>query len=328
MKTEVIQIVRHGGPEVLEVASRELAPPLAGEVLVGHRSIGVNYIDIQHRSGRYPIKDFPCVPGVEGAGYIEAVGPDVKDLKVGDAVAYVYLPIGAYARHRVLPADRMIPIPADMDLAMIGVTINRALTAQYLVKDSYPICAGETVLVHAATGGVGQIVVQWAKHLGAKVIGTVGSEDKKAAALALGCDTVLLNESPHLADEVRQATADGLGVHAVYDGIGAATFERSLLSLRPCGKLVSFGTPSGAIPPFDLFRLNQLGSLSVTSPSIFTFIKSRDALLQRAAEVIDLIRSGVIQTPPPTLYAFSEARQAQIDLQGRKTKGSVGLIVG
>jgi len=162
MKTEVIQIVRHGGPEVLEVASRELAPPLAGEVLVGHRSIGVNYIDIQHRSGRYPIKDFPCVPGVEGAGYIEAVGPDVKDLKVGDAVAYVYLPIGAYARHRVLPADRMIPIPADMDLAMIGVTINRALTAQYLVKDSYPICAGETVLVHAATGGVGQIVVQWA----------------------------------------------------------------------------------------------------------------------------------------------------------------------
>ena len=327
MKTEVIQIVRHGGPEVLEIASRELAPPLAGEVLVSHRSIGVNYIDIQHRSGRYPIKDFPCVPGVEAAGYVEAVGPDVTDLKVGDAVAYIHLPIGAYARHRVLPADRMIPIPADMDLVMIGVTINRALTAQYLVKDSHPIRAGETVLVHAATGGVGQIVVQWAKHLGAKVIGTVGSEDKKAAALALGCDTVLLNESPQLAEEVRQATADGLGVHAVYDGIGAATFERSLLSLRPCGKLVSFGTPSGAVPPFDLFRLNQLGSLSVTSPSIFTFIKSRDALLQRAAEVIDLIRSGVIRTPPPTLYAFREAQQAQIDLQGRKTKGSVGLIV-
>lgn len=327
MKTEVIQIVRHGGPDVLEIASRELSPPSAAEVLVNQQSIGVNYIDIQHRSGRYPIKDFPCVPGVEAAGIIEAVGPDVKDLRIGDAVAYVYLPIGAYARHRVLPADRMIPIPADMDLTMIGVTINRALTAQYLVKDSYPICSGDTVLVHAATGGVGQIVVQWAKHLGAKVIGTVGSDDKRNAALALGCDAVFLNESSHLAEEVRQATEDGQGVHAVYDGIGAATFERSLMSLRPCGKLVSFGTPSGAIPPFDLFRLNQLGSLSITSPSIFTFIKSRDALIQRSAEILDLIRSGVIRTPPPIMYDFTEARQAQIDLQGRKTQGSVGLKV-
>lgn len=327
MQTQVIQIMQHGGPEVLEIAERTLAPPGAQEVLVRHRSIGVNYIDIQHRTGRYPLQDFPVVLGVEAAGYVEAVGEGVSHLKPGDAVAYVHLPIGAYARHRIMPADRLVPVHVPLDLAMVGVTINRALTAQYLVKDSHPVRAGEEILVHAATGGVGQIVVQWAKHLGARVIGTVGSEEKKQAALALGCDVVLLNTEDDWHEKARRASTDGQGVHAVYDGIGAATFDQSLLALRPCGKLVSFGTPSGAVPPFDLFRLNRLGSLSVTSPSIFTFIKQREALLARSREVLDLIHSGVLCIPKPALYDFADVRQAQIDLQGRKTQGSVGLLV-
>ena len=327
MKTEVIQIMQHGGPEVLEIGERHLTAPGPHEVLLKQHAIGVNYIYIQHRSGRYPIKDFPSVPGVEAAGYVAALGTGVTDLKEGDAVAYIYLPIGSYARHRILPADSMIPIGKDLDLAMIGATINRALTAQYLVRDSHPVRAGEDILVHAATGGVGQIVVQWAKHLGARVIGSVGSIEKRQAALDLGCDQVVINSDDHLVDAVRQASQDGQGVHAVFDGIGGDMLEQSLLCLRPCGKLVSFGTPAGAIPPFDLFRLNQLGSLSVTSPSIFTFIKDRDALLQRSNEVLNLIRDGVLRIPAPAMYDFENARQAHIDLQGRKTQGSVGLIV-
>lgn len=327
MRTQVIQIMRHGGPEVLEIADRNLPPPGTQEVLVRQCSIGVNYIDIQHRTGRYPLQEFPAVLGVEAAGYVEAVGSAVHHLKVGDAVAYVHLPIGAYARHRIMPADRLIPIQVPLDIAMVGVTINRALTAQYLVKDSHPVRQGEQILVHAATGGVGQILVQWAKHLGAHVIGTVGSDEKMPAALALGCDEVLLNTQADWHERVRQASTDGQGVHAVYDGIGATTFDQSLLALRPCGKLVSFGTPSGPVPPFDLFRLNRLGSLSVTSPSIFTFIKQREALLARSREVLNLIAEGVLRIPKPAMYDFSNVRQAQMDLQSRKTQGSVGLLV-
>lgn len=327
MRTQVIQIMQHGGPEVLAIADRELPQPGPQEVLLRQCSIGVNYIDIQHRTGRYPLQDFPVVLGVEAAGYVEAVGAGVSHLKAGDAVAYVHLPIGAYARHRIMPADRLVPVHVPLDLVMVGVTINRALTAQYLVKDSHPVQAGEEILVHAATGGVGQIVVQWAKHLGARVIGTVGSEEKKQAAFALGCDEVLLNTQAGWHEQARQASADGQGVHAVYDGIGAATFDESLLALRPCGKLVSFGTPSGPVPPFDLFRLNRLGSLSVTSPSIFTFIKQREALLARSREVLELIYKGVLRIPKPTMYDFADVRQAHIDLQSRKTQGSVGLLV-
>ncbi len=326
MKTEVIEILRHGGPEVLILAERDLPSPGDLEVLVEQHAIGVNYIDIQHRTGRYPIKDFPTVLGVEAAGIILELGIGVTGLKVGDSVAYIHLPIGSYARHRILPADCLIPIPKSMDLLMVGTTINRALTAQYLVKDSHPVRPGEDILVHAATGGVGQIVVQWAKFLGARVIGTVGSLSKHQAALDIGCDQVILNSASDMVKQVRAASLDGQGVHAVYDGIGGSMFDQSLQCLRPCGKLVSFGTPGGPIPPFDLFRLNQLGSLSVTSPSIFTFIKTRNSLLARSEEVLGLIREGVLRIPTPAFYAFDKASQSHIDLQGRKTQGSVGLV--
>ena len=325
--TTALRIHRHGGPEVLTLEDAPLPPVGADQALVAQRIIGVNYIDIQHRSGRYPIAEFPAILGVEAAGVVQAVGAAVQGLSPGDQVAYIHVPIGAYAHARVMPAERLIQVPVEFDLPLIGTTINRALTAQYLVKDSFAVRPGCTVLVHAAMGGVGQLLVQWARALGARVLGTVGSSDKRQAALALGCEAVVLSTDADMVAQVRALTL-GEGVHAVYDGIGGAMFDQSLHCLRPCGTLVSFGTPAGPIPPLDVFRLNQMGSLYVTSPSIFTFIKTRSELQRRSDEVFAALRDGTLKVAPPTLYPFAQAAQAHTDLQARRTTGSLGLQVG
>lgn len=324
--TTALRIHGHGDPQALALETITLPPVGDHDALVEQHIIGVNYIDVQHRSGRYPIAEFPAILGVEAAGVVQAVGAQVQGLSVGDQVAYIHIPIGAYAHERVLPAERLIKVPTGFDLPLIGTTINRALTAQYLVKDSFVVRPGCTVLVHAAMGGVGQLLVQWARALGARVLGTVGSQDKVEPARALGCDAVVLSTEADMVAQVRALT-QGEGVHAVYDGIGGPMFDQSLHCLRPCGTLVSFGTPAGPIPPLDVFRLNQMGSLYVTSPSIFTFIKTREALQRRSDEVFAALADGTLKVAPPTLYPFEQAAQAHIDLQARRTTGSLGLRV-
>lgn len=319
-----IEFDHPGGPEVLQWRTRPLTAPGAGEVLIEQDAIGVNYIDIQHRSGRYPLAAYPSSLGIEASGHVLAVGEGVQDFSVGDRVAYIHLPIGAYTTHRILPAGRVVPVPEGVPLDWAGVTLNRALTAQYLVNDSFAVAAQHVVLVHAAAGGVGQLLAQWASHKGARVIGTVGSADKRELALAAGCHEVLINTSPDWVSSCRELTG-GEGVHAVYDGIGGAMFEQSLLALRPNGVLASYGTPAGPIPPFDIFRLNQLGSLHVTSPSIFTFNKTTAALRERSADVFAQALAGVLRTDAPRLYAFDQAREAHADLAARRTTGSIGL---
>lgn len=319
-----IEFHQPGGPEVLQWHSRPLPRPGAGEVLVEQCAIGVNFIDIQHRSGRYPVAALPSGLGIEASGHVLAVGEGVDDFRVGDRVAYIHLPIGAYTTHRVLPAGRLVQVPEGVSLDWVGVTLNRALTAQYLVNDSFPVSGSHVILVHAAAGGVGQLLSQWASSRGARVIGTVGSEDKRAAALASGCDSVLINTDPGWVQACRELTG-GEGVHAVYDGIGGAMFEQSLLALRPNGLLASYGTPAGPIPPFDIFRLNQLGSLHVTSPSIFTFNKTTRALRERSADVFAQVLAGVLRADAPRMYPFEAAREAHADLAARRTTGSIGL---
>jgi len=319
-----IEFDQPGGPEVLQWRTRPLASLQAGEVLIEQLTIGVNFIDIQHRSGRYPIASFPSSVGIEASGHVLAVGEGVSDFRVGDRVAYIHLPIGAYTTHRILPAARVVPVPEGVPLEWAGVTLNRALTAQYLVNDSFPVGPAHVVLVHAAAGGVGQLLAQWAAHKGARVIGTVGSADKIALARAAGCHDVLINADPGWVAACRELTA-GDGVNVVYDGIGGAMFEQSLLALRPNGVLASYGTPAGPIPPFDIFRLNQLGSLHVTSPSIFTFNKTTEALRKRSADVFAQALAGVLRTDAPKLYGFEQAREAHADLAARRTTGSIGL---
>ena len=321
---QTIEFDRPGGPEVLQWRTRPLASPAAGEVLIEQSAIGVNFIDIQHRSGRYPLASFPSSLGIEAAGRVLAVGDGVSDFKVGDRVAYIHLPIGAYTTHRILPAGRVVPVPEGLSLEWAGVTLNRALTAQYLVHDSFAVGPAHTVLVHAAAGGVGQLLAQWCSHKGARVIGTVGSADKVTLARAAGCHEVLINTDAGWVGSCREAAA-GEGVHVVYDGIGGAMFEQSLLALRPNGVLASYGTPAGPIAPFDIFRLNQLGSLHITSPSIFTFNKTTPALRARSADVFAQALAGVLKTDAPRLYAFGEAQQAHADLAARRTTGSIGL---
>jgi len=321
---QTIEFDRPGGPEVLQWRTRPLASPAAGEVLIEQSAIGVNFIDIQHRSGRYPIAAFPSSLGIEASGHVLAVGDGVADFAVGDRVAYIHLPIGAYTTHRILPAGRVVPVPEGVPLDWAGVTLNRALTAQYLVNDSFPVGPAHAVLVHAAAGGVGQLLAQWCSHKGARVIGTVGSADKIAIARAAGCHEVLISTDPGWVAACRALTG-GEGVHAVYDGIGGAMFEQSLLALRPNGVLASYGTPAGPIPPFDIFRLNQLGSLHITSPSIFTFNKTTEALRARSADVFAQALAGVLRTDAPRLYGFDQAREAHADLAARRTTGSIGL---
>jgi NADPH:quinone reductase len=316
-----IVMTEPGPPQVLRFETHELAAPGPGEVLLRQTAIGLNYIDIQHRTGRYKLPQYPSPIGLEGAGVVEAIGRDVADVKPGDRVAYCSGPIGAYADRRLVPAHRLVALPPSITEAQAAAMLTKGLTAHYLLFTTYPVQRGDTILVHASAGGVGLILCQWAKHLGARIIGTVSTEEKAAIAREHGCDIAVIHGRGDFVDAVRRAT-DGKGVPVVYDAIGKDTIEGSLRALAPRGLLVTYGTPSGAIPPFDLFRLNTLGSLYVTSPAFVTHTTDRAELLARAKALFDAVDNGIVKIDIRARYPLRDAARAHEDLQSRRTIGA------
>ena len=327
--THAIRFHRAGGPEVLqweEVGADETAPAAlaAGEARVRHHAVGVNFIDIYHRTGLYPLP-LPSGIGLEGAGVVEAVGDGVTDICVGDRVAYAGGPVGAYAQVRSLPADRLVKLPDSIDFKTGAAMMLQGLTAQYLLRRTYRVQPGDTILIQAAAGGVGLIVCQWAKALGATVIGTVSSDDKAQLAKAHGCDHAIVYTRENFVERVKEITG-GAGVAVVYDSIGKDTFQGSLDCLRPMGMMVTFGNASGPVPPFDTSELAKRGSLFLTRPTLFTYIAKRADLLSMSAELFEMVTSGKVKIEVTKTYALSDAAQAQADLAARKTTGSIVLL--
>ena len=317
-------IVRaHGGPEVLAYEDRELQPPGAGEVRVRNRAIGLNFVDAYHRSGLYPT-ELPFVAGSEGAGDVEAVGEGVTDVAVGDRVTYAG-PLGSYAEERNLPAGRVAKIPDGVTYEQAAALTLKGITAYYLIFQTWPLKAGETILFHAAAGGVGSIVTRWAKALGARVIGTAGSPEKAALARAAGADAVIEYRTEDFAKRVRDLT-DGRGVDVVYDGVGNDTFLGSLDSLRPRGLLVSFGNASGPVSIPDLGILSRKGSLYVTRPTTATYMASTEELRTAVQAVFDALVAGSIEVQVGQRFALSESADAHRALEGRRTTGSTILL--
>tara|TARA_R110000772_G_scaffold73034_2_gene159013 strand:+ start:2400 stop:3311 length:912 start_codon:yes stop_codon:yes gene_type:complete len=301
----------------------EVAPPGAGEVLVKNRAIGLNFIDVYHRTGRYKAK-LPFVPGLEGAGIVEAVGHDVTNVKVGDRVGYID-PIGAYAEKLIRPALRLIKLPDNVSEHAAAAMLLKGMTAEYLIRRTYPVKAGEVILIHAAAGGVGQILCQWAKHLGAIVIATVGSRAKRTIAEQLGCDHVIVTGEEDFVARVRAIT-DGKGVPVVYDGVGADTFRGSLNCLSPLGMMVTFGNASGPIPPFDVQVLASKGSLFLTRPGIAAYTATPESLNESAARLFSVLEKGAVKIDTQQRYALRDAARAHSDLEARKLTGSTLLL--
>lgn len=326
---KAVRIHEYGGPEKLRYEDIEVGAPGPGEAYVRHTAIGLNFADTHNREGRYPLPRLPHVLGGEAAGVIEAVGAGVTDVKVGDRVAYAAggpaFPPGAYAEARLFDASRLVLLPDEIDDITAAGMIVKGLTAQYLLKSVYPVGPGDTIVVHAAAGGVGSVLTQWARHLGARVIGVVGSEQKAELAIANGCHHALVSMKENIADRVRQLTA-GDGVPVVFDGVGRDTFEASLRCLRPRGMLVSFGTASGPVPPFDLFQLNKLGSLVVTSAAFAWFVRSRAELLSRASDLIDVVLRGAVKIQVNQTFRLADAAEAHRALESRRTQGASVLI--
>lgn len=320
-------IVMHqtGGPEVLNWESYEPGTPEPGEALIRHEAVGVNFIDIYHRTGLYPLASLPAVLGMEGAGVVEGVGDGVVDIQPGDRVAYAGVPPGAYAEKRTIPAHRLVKVPETIDLQTAAGMMLRGMTARYLLKGCFPVTKGTTLLIHAAAGGVGSIVCQWAKSLGAVVIGTVGSEEKAELAKQNGCDFPVLYKHASWPQAVRNIT-DDKGVDVVYDSVGQATFRQSLECLRPMGMLVTFGQSSGSVPPLDLSVLAQHGSLFLTRPSLMTYTAKREDLLDHASDLFEVVAKGIVKIQIGQTYALKDVKQAHMDMEGRKTRGSTVLI--
>ena len=324
MMTHAIRLHQTGAPELMQWESIALPPPAAGEVRLRHHAIGLNYIDTYHRSGLYPLP-LPSGLGQEGAGVVEAVGEGVSEVAVGDRVAYATAPLGAYAEARNVPADVLVPLPDALSFEQGAAMLMQGLTAQYLLRRTYRVQAGDTILVHAAAGGVGTIMCQWAKALGATVIGTVGSEHKAALARANGCDHPIVYTRENFARRVRELT-DGEGVPVVFDSIGKDTFMDSLACLRPLGLMVSFGNASGAVPPVDIGVLARMGSLFLTRPTLFTYAARRSDLLAMASELFDLVVAGTLRVEINQRYALKDVAQAHRDLEGRRTSASSILL--
>jgi NADPH2:quinone reductase len=320
MKTA--RITRIGGPEVIEFVDGELAAPGPGEVTLRHTAIGLNYIDTYHRTGLYPLS-LPSGLGLEAAGVILAVGEGVT-LKPGQRVAYGAGPIGAYSESRVMPAAKLVAVPDGVSDEVAAAMMLKGMTARFLLKQTYPVKAGEVILVHAAAGGVGLILCQWAKALGAVVIGT-SSASKMALARAHGCDHVIDYTSENVAARVREITG-GAGVSVVYDGVGQATLMASLDSLRPRGLLVSFGNASGPITALDLGLLSARGSLYVTRPTLMTHVQNEADLRENAADLFKIVASGAVKIEIGQRYALADAARAHADLESRRTTGSSVLL--
>jgi NADPH2:quinone reductase len=314
----------YGGPEVLQYAEIELADPAPGEARVRHTAIGLNFIDTYHRTGLYPM-DLPTGLGSEAAGVIDAVGEDVTEVNVGDRVVYTGRPADSYSQSRNFPAWQLVPIPDDVTDEQAAAVFLKGLTAWYLIRRSYPIQPGDPVLLYAAAGGVGSLASQWAKHLGATVIGVVSTDEKAALASSQGCDHIIMADDEDVAGKVRALTG-GEGVAAVYDSIGRDTFISSLDSLRPHGVMVTFGNASGPVDAFAPVELAKRHSLYVTRPILFDFIADRDSLLAAAAELFDVVGQGIVRINVNQRYPLEDAAKAHTDLEARKTTGSTVLI--
>lgn len=321
---KAIRITETGGPEVLKLVDVDLADPGAGEVQVQHTAIGLNYIDTYFRSGLYPAP-IPCGLGLEAAGVVTKVGDGVTALKTGDRVAYGSGPLGAYSEAQNAPANRLVKVPDGVSDKDAAAMMLKGMTAHYLLRRTYEVKAGDTILFHAAAGGVGLIACQWAKHLGATVIGTVGSEEKAALAKQAGADHTILYRDEDVPARVREITG-GKMVPVVYDGVGKDTFEMSLDCLAPLGLLASFGNASGPVPPFDLSILNLKGSLFVTRPSLAAYTASDEDLAMTAADLFEVMAKGAVKADVRQEYALADAAQAHKDLEGRKTTGATVLI--
>jgi NADPH2:quinone reductase len=323
---KAIRFHETGGPEVLRYEDVEVGEPKEGEARVRHTAIGVNYVDTYHRSGLYKLP-LPSGLGVEGAGVVEAVGKGVSHLRAGDRVAYAGGPPGGYAQVRLIPADRLIQLPAGIADPQAAAMMLKGITAWMLTHRVHAVRAGETVLFHAAAGGVGLVAVQWLKALGATVIGTVGSDEKAKLARAHGCDHVIVYTREDFTKRVRELTG-GAGVPVVYDSVGKDTFQGSLDCLSPAGLMVSFGNASGAVPPFDIAQLAAKGSLFLTRPTLFSYTARREDLEAGARALLQVVQSGKVKVEVGRTYPLAEAAQAHRDLQSRKTTGSLVLLPG
>jgi NADPH2:quinone reductase len=321
---KAIRFHQPGGPEVMKYEDVELAAPGAGEVRVRHTAVGLNYIDTYHRSGAYPLP-LPSGIGLEAAGVVEEVGAGVTSLKAGDRVAYGAGPIGAYSQARNMPANRLSKLPDNIGDQTAAAMMLKGMTVRYLLRETFKVEKGQTILFHAVAGGVGLIAVQWAKHLGVRVIGTAGSPEKAELAKSFGCDEVIDYTKEDVAKRVRDLT-DGKGVPVVYDGVGQATLMASLDSLSPRGLLVSFGAASGPVKDFDTGILAAKGSLYLTRPTLMTYVAGDEALQANTADLFDVVGSGAVKIEVNQTYALADAVQAHKDLEGRKTTGSTVLL--
>jgi NADPH2:quinone reductase len=320
MTSHAILIHETGGPDVMKWEEVEVGDPGPGEIRIRHGAVGLNYIDVYFRTGMYPATP-PFTPGLEGAGAVEAVGDGVSEVAVGDRVAYAAPPAGAYAQVRLMPADKVVKLPDSISDEQGAAMMLQGMTVEYLLCRTYPVKAGDTILFHAAAGGVGLIACQWAKALGATVIGTVGTDEKAELARAHGCDHAIVYTRENFVERVKEITG-GEGVPVVYDAVGKDTFAGSLDCLAPFGMMVSFGQASGKIADVDIGILGQKGSLFLTRPTLMTYTAKREDLVDSANALFDMVSSGKVKIEIEQRYALSDAAQAHRDLEGRKTTGS------
>ena len=321
---KAIIISKVGGPEVLELKDIKLEDPKSNEVLIKNKAIGLNYIDTYHRSGLYPV-ELPSNVGLEGAGIIEKIGPNVKNFKVGDKVAYASMPIGSYSTHRIFPTKKLVKVPEGIELENVVTLMTKGITTFYLLHKTYPVKSGETILFHAAAGGVGQILCQWAKSLGCTVIGTVGSDEKIEIAKANGCDHVINYSKENFAEKVKEIT-NGDGVPVVYDGVGKKTFDGSIECLKIRGTMVSFGNASGPLDPCNVTKSLAPKGLYLTRPSIAHYTTTREDLDEAANKVFEMFKSNKFNLKIFKRYALSEVVKAHQDLETRKITGPAVII--
>jgi len=321
---KAVKIKKNGGPEVLDLEEITLRKPIKDEVLIEHAAIGLNYIDTYHRSGLYPLM-MPSGLGMEAAGIIKEVGPDVSNFSVGDRVAYAAVPLGAYSSHRIYRTKNLVKVPKEIDLNIAAAIMTKGLTVYYLLHKTYPVSSGETVLFHAAAGGVGQIFSQWAKSLGCKIIGTVGSEEKIDIAKKNGCDEVINYNKEDFAKKVMEIT-DGKGVPVVYDGVGKSTFEKSLDCLKIRGMMVSFGNASGALDPINVPKMLQPKGLFFVRPSMGQYLSANEELSEAAKVLFQKINSGKVNIEIFKQYKLDDIKQSHIDLENRKIIGPAVII--
>jgi NADPH2:quinone reductase len=325
MKCNAIVVHQIGGPEVLRFEEVEVPEPGPGQALVRHRAIGLNFVDIYFRSGVYPAPSLPYTPGTEGAGVVEAVGPGVSEVRAGDRVAYVGGPLGSYSEARVMPARFLVKLPAEVDESTAAAVMLKGLTTEFLIHSTYAVKAGETILLHAAAGGVGLILSQWAKHLGATVIGTVGSDAKAILAAAHGCAYTINYSREDFVARVKEITG-GKNVPVVYDAVGQSTFMKSLDCLQPRGLMVSFGQASGVVPPFSINILSAKGSLYLTRPNLGTYTARREDLEASTRRLFKVLSNGAVRCEVKRKFKLADAAEAHRALGGRETTGSSILL--